>query len=77
MGKKYRYLELLFFWFFGELETCESTPDLTCLRANYEKYLAQIESGNAPPPLILGYKGLTYLWHREQMTPLLFSLGMI
>lgn len=74
---KTTYFEMLFFWFFGELETCEDIRNLDLLVYTFETNYRFIEEGNQPILLIQGYRRLTYPWHERDQTELLFKTGMI
>lgn len=75
--KTFNLYELIFFWFFGEIETCDSPGDLALLRKTYEEALLAVERGGKLPSPIGGYRAFTMPWHKEIMTPMLFKMGMI
>jgi hypothetical protein len=71
------YFELLFFWFFGELDTCYDIEDLNLLRHTFETNYRLIELGSDPVPIIQDYWKMTHVWHEYDQTELLFKTGVI
>lgn len=75
---KLNKLDLLFFWFFGEIDECDSLSDLSLLRDTYEKNLQSILSRNEIVfKMIHRYRCFTMPWHKAKMTEMLFKVGMI
>lgn len=69
--------DMLFYWFFAELDTCGDLRELEFLYGKFNKYWNWMEEGRLLPNIVTQYKPFMEQYHTKNPPELLFKTGMI